>query len=487
MDQALGAFIGTDRTMSDLSQAAAALQAAYREAGYGAVVVYVPEQSIEGGRVTLTVLEGKVATVEAAGSRFHDTANVRASLPSLREGVTPPVATIDAELQMANENPAKEMTVTLEPGTQPGDVVAKVDVEERNPLRFLLNFDNTGNDHTGNYRLGIGVQHANLWNLDHMGTAQYQTSPGNPDLVRIFALGYRIPFYRQLTVLDLFAAHSDVDSATVATVAGPLQFNGKGDIVGFRLTRHLPRIGEYDQRVVLGWDQRDYRNQCALGVFGSAACGTADASVTVRPIMLGYAGQTAGTTPWGVSLSVAQNVFLGGPNGSRSNFEATRPGADPHYLVGRGSSFIGTTLPLDWQVRGRLSGQYSPNALVPGEQLGLGGAGTVRGYEEREQIGDYGYIANLEAYTPDIAGHTGVAGLKLRFLAFYDVGRVANHRGAPCSANDTGCQLAGAGLGLRLGFGDTFEGKLDVAQAFKAGSQTDRGDVRGHIAISFSY
>ncbi|MBL8880785.1 MAG: DUF58 domain-containing protein, partial [Phycisphaerales bacterium] len=49
---------------------------------------------------------------------------------------------------------------------------------------------------------------------------------------------------------------------------------------------------------------------------------------------------------------------------------------------------LGATLALpvadDWQLRTRVNTQWTPDALVPGEQFGMGGAQSVRGYEERE-------------------------------------------------------------------------------------------------------
>src|SRR5512140_4030564 len=59
LDEALARFKG-ERTLAELEQAAQAVQALYRDAGYGGVVAYVPPQKGEPGRATIVVLEGRV-------------------------------------------------------------------------------------------------------------------------------------------------------------------------------------------------------------------------------------------------------------------------------------------------------------------------------------------------------------------------------------------------------------------------------------------
>ena len=487
IDAALRPYVGQDRSMPDLLAAAATLQDAYRNEGYGAVVVFVPQQSLEAGEVRLSVVEGKISEVKLSGNQEFSNENIRASLPTLKEGHTPQVTKIDAEIQLANENPAKQLQVTLVSGINPGDVEALIDVTEKNPLSILLGFNNTGTDSTGNYRTTIGIQHANLWGHDHVGSLQYQISPGELEKVGIYSAGYRWPVYPYRISIDAFYAHSDVDNGTTSTPAGPLQFAGRGDIFGLRLNKHLTRLGEYDHRLILGWDVRDYKNDCSIGVFGASACGTAGASVTVRPMSLTYTGQAMGARRFGVNLSLASNLFPGGNHGDQTDFEANRPGADAHYTVWRASGFAGATLPGDWLIEGRLSGQYSQDALVSNEQFGLGGASSVRGYQERERVGDSGFTATAEAYTPDLHTQLGITSGSLRFLAFYDYGRIANHLGAPCAVGETACKLAGAGVGARFVLGSSFSAQFDVARALMDGTQHKSGSYRGHLSVALAF
>jgi hemolysin activation/secretion protein len=482
---------GNERTLDALVQGASAVQQAYRSAGYGGVIAFVPEQDLSSSDIVIRVVEGKIAVVEILDNQRYDEANIRNSLPYLREGETPLIRVIDRDIQLTNENPAKEVRVTLAAGAKPGDVNARVQVAEEKPLRLLLGLDSSGTPGTSRFRANIGIQHANLWNRDHVGTFQFQTSPTNPDQVHVYSVGYRIPFYGMSAALDAFFAHSNVNSVATTTPAGPLGFTGSGDVGGFRAHRFLSRMGDYDHRVTFGWDWRHYNNNCSIGTFGSAGCGIASADVTVLPLSLGYTGQAQGPRlSWGFNTTVSGN-----PGGSsEQEFRASRPGADRHYAIWRFSAFSNLTLPAGFGLAARVVAQYSPDALVPGEQLGIGGAGSalggvisVRGYREREVVGDYGSFLNLEGLGPDVGSFINLGGFNLRPLAFFDFGWVGNNNNTRCMINETSCTLAGVGGGIRLGYGRRFSARLDLGHALENGNQKAAGTTRGHMAVNFSF
>lgn len=473
---------GTERSVPELNQVATRIQNAYRNAGYGGVVAYIPEQAITGGNVVIRVVEGKLANVRVTGNVHFDTANIRAGLPNLREGATPVVRAIDRDIQLSNENPAKDVKVTLTAGARPGEIDADVGVTDSRPLQFLLGYNNTGQAITGKHRVSVGLQHSNLFGRDHVATMQYQTSPEKPDQVRIFSAGYRVPLYSQAASFDAFFAHSNVSSGTTFTPAGPLSFAGKGTVVGLRGNRNFDRIGEYDHRATLGLDWRDYDNECSVAGLGPLACGPAGVSVTAIPVSLAYTGQKQGPqTSWGINASLWAN--LGGS--SQATFEAARPGARRHYVISRFSGFREMALAAGFALHGRLDIQYTPHALISGEKLGLGGAGNVRGYIERELAGDSGFAARLEALAPPMEV---TQGFRWRPYVFVDHGRVSNHKDMPCrNLTDTSCKLTGAGIGTRLSIGKNTSATLDIARAFEHGVTTSSGDVRGHVSVNFVY
>lgn len=483
IDTVLARYTG-ERSLDELQQAAQAVQSLYREAGFGAVVAFLPEQTPSGGRVAITVVEGKLAKVTVTGQKHFDEANIRASLPSLVEGQTPRVREIDAQIQLANENPAKDIEVLLQPGARAGEVEARIQVSELPTTRFIVGLDDTGSEEPGRLRANLGVQHSAGLGRDHVLTAQWQFAPEAFDRVTVLSANYRIPLYAHGMAIDAYAAYSDVDGGTTATAAGALQFAGKGRIAGVRVSKYLPRLGEIDQRLVIGLDHRDYINNCAIAGLPAGACGSAGESVSVQPLGIDYTLQQGGPNPWLATLGLQHNLQVGGGHADDARFDAVRPGAQPRYTLLRLAVSGAYTLPGQWRLQGRLSGQFSDDALVPGEQFGLGGASSVRGYEERELTGDNGASASIELWSPAIPLASDVG--SLHFVAFGDAGWLGNRQGLPCRNNADECRLGSVGVGMRFGAG-ALHARLDVAQALRSALFTRRDDRRVHFSVSYSF
>lgn len=472
------------RTAEELQRAAATLQALYAQAGYGGVVAFVAPQSAADGVVTITVVEGRLAQVTVSGQRQFSEANVRASLPALAEGQTPRLNQLDAQVSMANENPAKQLQVLLQPGAGPGQTDARVTVAEQPVQRWTATLDNRGNHRTGQLRASLGWQHANLSDRDDALTLNAQTAPDKPSAVKVLSGSYRLPLYAQRSFFDAYAAWSDVDGGTTSTLAGALSFAGRGRLAGVRGTLLLPRWGEADQRLALALDYRAYLNSCEIAGLPPGACGPAGESVSVQPLSLEYSVQRPGAVALGLAIGLHHNLQLGGGHARSSQFEAVRAGAEPHFTALRGTVFVGGQPLEGWDLQLRAAGQFTDDAMVPGEQFGVGGVASVRGYRERELAGDRGLQATLELAGPELLRSGGSA--TLRALGFFDAGWVANRAGLPCEGNRDECSLRAAGLGLRGSVG-RWQAQLYLAQAFKAAPQTDRHDWRAHVAVSTSF
>ena len=484
-------FIGKQREYGDVQRAIDALRQRYRSGGYSAVWVAAPEQDLVRGIVTLRVIEARIGKITIAGNRFFDDANIRSSLPALREDVAPRAGDISANVQLANENPAKQVDVVLRPGEKPGVVDAIVDVIDVRPLKAFLTLDNTGNPQTGDFRLGVGVQHANLFNRDNVGTFNYVTSPGKESEVSLYSGSYRLPLYSLGDSMDFIIAYSDVSAGTAQTVLGPLTFSGKGAVYGLRYNQLLARRGEYSQRLVYGLDYRAYKNDCALGDFGAAGCGPAAVDVTLRPISLAYSGNWA--KPGRVSdfyMALSHNV-PGADKGQESDFNAARPspnggdGAPSQYTILRFGASMVNAFDSNWQVRAAVNAQYSEDALVSGEQFGIAGATAVRGFLEREIVRDSGYIANFELYTPNLAGKLVPGEGNLRGLLFYDLAMAANNQLDGEERQEV--SIASVGAGFRWNIQRNFNLRFDLARVMDEGGSKNFGDLHGHVSAYLGF
>jgi len=257
IDKILAPFSGKDRDFGDIQRALEVLQDAYGARGFSAVRVSVPEQDIRAGQVRLRVVEARLRQVRVQGNRFFDEKNVKSGMPSLKEGTSPNTRAIGMDAQLVNENPAKQVSVALQAADDPGQVDATIRVTDEKPTRISAYVDNTGTPNTGNYRLGAGFQHANLFNGDDVLNVQAITSPNHVSDVKIFGAGYRIPIYKWAGVVDVLAGYSSVNSGTVQ---GLFNVSGSGNVFGLRYTQLLGRYETYEHRASIGLDYRAYKN-----------------------------------------------------------------------------------------------------------------------------------------------------------------------------------------------------------------------------------
>jgi len=487
LDAAVATFKGR-RTLDDLRRAAEAVQRLYTQAGYAGVVAYVPPQAGGDGTVTIAVVEGRVARITVPGASPERAAGARASLPDLIEGRTPMVRRIDAQVEIANENPARQLQLLLKPGARTGEIDAEIAVSDRPPTSVHAWLDDTGSDNTGRYRAGIAWEHGDITGASDTLVLQASTSPTEVSKVQVLSASYRRPFPAWLVVGDIYAAHSDVDAGSSPTAAGDIRFNGRGNLAGMRATRHLLRRGSIDQRLGVALDWREYLNNCEFDDLPQGACGPAEADVAVTPLTLEYLVRSSETVRWVLGVALVTNLNLGASHSDDADFQAVRDGASRSFNAVLLNGTALADIAAGWQLRARLAGQWSDDALVPGEQFGLGGAQSVRGYEQREMAGDSGVLASLELSGPELLPVFGVenSGQSLRAFAFADGGEVSNRLEAPCDGERSRCSAAGVGLGLHYERAGV-QGRIAVATALSDGVTTRSGDTRVHFLLNLDF
>ena len=495
LDRILAPFSGKDRDFGHIQRALEALQDVYTRRGYNAVRVSVPEQDIRSGQVRLRVIEARIRRVQVQGNRFFDEKNVRAGLPSLKEGTSPNTRAIGQHAQLVNENPAKQVSVALQAADDPGQVDATVRVTDEKPSRVSMSADNTGTPATGNLRTGLGYQNANLFNGDDVINAQYLSSPGHASDVKVFGAAYRVPVYKLSGVVDVLAGYSSVNSGTVLDV---FTVSGKGTVFGLRYTQLLGRFDTYEHRVALGWDYRAYKNSVIFGDSGQSEV----PDITVRPVSLTYIGRASQVgRDLSFNVSYSRNI-PGGPNGDQEAFTGildssgnlvvdsngnpvrrpARAGASAKYSIWRAGVVFSQVLPSDFILRAAANAQQTRDLLVPGEQFGMGGADSVRGYYERETASDVGRRFSLEGYGPDFGSWIGST-WRARALVFYDAAR--GHDNIPERGPEN--KLGSFGLGVRANQGKSFAFRLDVARVTQDAGTRLKGEYRAHAAVAYSF
>lgn len=478
IDQAVAPFIGKNKDFSDVQRALEAVEEAYSARGFSAVRVSLPEQELEKGAVRFRVVESRFGKVTVKDNRHVSEANALNAIPSVRSGGVPKTRQIARELKFANENPARQMNVVLKAGEKEEEVDANIIVTDSKPTSWGLTADNSGTPETGRTRLGLSYRHANLFDADHVANLQFQISPEQVDRVTVLGGGYKIPLYQSGDSLEFFGGYSNVNSVVGGLAGAPSNFQGGGLIFSARYNHPLEKVGVFDPRLSFGLDWRDFRRieQTTPPVT------VLYNEVVVVPLSIAYSAEGKfAQSDLGFNASLSANL-PGMNKGTAADFAAydqvsfTSPNAN--YRVVRYGANYSQLVGDDWQFRAGLSGQWSRDTLIQGEQMRLGGADAVRGFAEGSVGGETGMRWNLEGYTPDL----GRGDIGARGLAFFDTGEIRY-------ANGTKSSISGAGIGLRASFAEQFSLRFDAARIINADTDPLQrvGDWRSHIGLSATF
>jgi len=491
--RAVSDYIGPNKTLDDVNKAASSLREAYADAGYPVVQVFPPQQAPQDGIIELRIIEGKVRAITVSGNRFHDEENILKSLPRIKQGEMLNIRQSAVDLALANENSSKQVSLNLQAGDRPGDIIAKLDVQDENPRQWNLSLNNDGGNNTGNRRLTLGYQHANLFNSDHVFAANISSSLEYPHKSQSLSLSYRIPFYSLGVSLDTFASYSDSDSGTISNPNGTFAFTGEGSTFGLRVNQPLTSHGVYRHRLSYGYDFKDIKNACTSNnvQLSEKECGT----ITSQPLSLTYSGQY-NQQSWQLSGSLG---YYGNiptqPNGSSDDYRFASDGSPTfrraHWSLWRGN--LRLNIPIaDWAVRLEASGQYTNDHLISSEQIGAGGIYSLRGYVERSITGDVGHHGSAQLISGNYGSWLGVDGAILRFVAFYDYANMENNFARETSIVQEQ-KLHSAGVGFRIHLGNNFQLRVDNGVALKdyqsttAGSSRKTNDNFVHAVLNYSF
>jgi hemolysin activation/secretion protein len=470
----LAGYYGLAQEFSDLEAARMALQDLYVQHGYSAVKVTIPEQEVSGGTIIFQVTESRIGRVMVTGANFHDEENIRRTAPALSEGEVPNVVAIAESLRLANNNPSKKEHLVLKTSEQPDLIDALIKVDDKKTGVFFATLDNSGTPETGNSRLAIGYQDYNVLNRDHLLTLRLVMSPEEYEAVSILGVGYQIPLYQYADTLDLYAGYSNVDSGTVA---GLFDVSGEGSVVGARYTHNFRKKSRYEDSLSLALERREYKNNID---FSGLPIGS---DVNIQPLTLTYkGGLSKPRTEADFYLSAVRNI-PGGESGGDTDFEKIRTGADSNYGLWRLGGNVTYTLPAGWVLRAVVNAQHSDEPLIPGEQFGLGGMASVRGFDERVVTGDRGWAASANIYTPDLARTQSLVERKLRLAMFVDGGEV--NRVEPLPGEAERVRLGSVGVGVHYSQGKALTMRVEYGHVLNSAPIYGDGKLHASITLLF--
>lgn len=471
IEKAVYRYLGEKRSIADVEGARAALEKTYRDAGYATVVVDIPEQAVDSGIVQLHVTESKVSKVRVIGSRYYSQGRILAATPSITPGTTPRFSDFQNDLQTVNRFPGSRVTPVLRPGKDEGTTEIDLTVEDKNPLSGSVELNNRHSPNTTPLRLIGSAAYANLWQLGHTLSLQYQTAPEEPSEADVWVGSYLMPIPDSEKMLALYAVRSR------SSVAALSDFTviGNGDIYGARLVMPLPALGVLYHSLTLGIDYKDFQENVAQP--GTPGLQTPIRYVPASASWSGTRADARGEWQFGTGLSLG----LRGAGSDELAFENKRFKAHGNFVVWKWEAQRSEALTKSLSLVGRIDGQLADQALVSNEQFSGGGASSVRGYLESEQIADNGVHSSFELRGPLLFGGT----VQLRPLAFIEGAYLWLND--PLPGQQSEFSLYSAGIGLRLSEWHRMDASLDLGIPLKDSSYTDAGQARLQFSATMKF
>jgi hemolysin activation/secretion protein len=472
--QTMRPFIGPHQSAADVEQARDALEKVYHNAGYPAVFVNIPQQTVEKGIVRLEVIESRIGRVRVIGNRYFRNEKILKSLTSLSPGEILYVPKIQEELAEINRNPDLKVSPVLSPGRELGTIDVELKVKDKLPLHGSLELNNRSSHDTTDLRSNGLIRYDNLWQKEHSLSFQYQTSPEERDEVQAIAGSYVLPApWKEEHLLALYGIWSDSDTA----FGEGFEVVGRGQIFGLRYVMPLSPKGLYSHNVTAGLDYKDIEELLGFQVGGEDLV----TPVTYMPLSFSYSASLPDRT--GVTtFSGGLNMAFRGLVTAEEEFKFKRFKAGGNYIYATGGIERTQKLPKGLGLFVKLDGQISDQALISNEQYSSGGMKSVRGYKESEVLGDDAIHGTVELSWQNLSALLGI-GDRFFFLpyAFYDYARLWVND--PLPGQNRSEKLAGTGIGVRGNMTRYLEYELNWGVALEDTDRTEKWDQRFYFMV----
>ena len=383
--------------------------------------VQVPKQDISKGVLRIVARLGQYHNLVFQGNRWFSSKLLAAKL-GVKPGDEVLLSTLDEGLAWSNKNPFRQVQVRINDlqNNDPGKADLIVSVAEHIPLRAIFSYSNSGVKLLGQNQYSAVVQYGNAWGLDHFVSYQYTTSD-KPDIFKAHSIDYRVPLpwrhYVQLTA----------GYARVSPTFASGYFTQKGESLITELKYIVPvQVKGIDLEFSAGVNFKESNNNLEFG--GTQVLSTKNdiAQAFVSGSVMRKDKQGA----WFASTTLYLSPGSFNSRNTAKSYEQARVLAQPRYMYGVLMLQRLNTLPLGMQIVNTGTLQRASTNLLGSEQMTIGGAGSVRGYEERLLSGDQGFQFTSELQGPQwslplvfVQNYKETA--YMRLLAFVDYAHVS--------------------------------------------------------------
>ncbi len=420
-------------SFAELFQARSAVTQLYIEQGYITSGALIPPQTLEGGVVKIQVVEGGLESINVSGTRRLNPNYVRSRIAVATSKPLNQKRLLEA-LQLLQLNPLiQNLSAELAAGTQPGLSLLEVRVTEAKTFNTQLALDNNRSPSIGTFQRQVQLTEANLLGLGDGLSVGYNNTEGSNGV----DIGYTLPINPRNGTLSFNYGITSSDVIEPPFDRIDIEANSRY----YELTLRQPLLQTPTQEFALGLTATRQESKTTLLDIPIALSPGADEQGRTRISALRFFQEWTKRTSREVLAARSQFSLGIGLLNATINDEPP----DSRFFSWRGQVQWVRLLAADTLLLLRGDVQLADRALVPLEQIGLGGQDTIRGYRQDVLLTDNGALASAELRVPVL--RLPKLNTLVQLAPFIDVGTAWNQSGRP---DPDPSVLASIGLGLRL-------------------------------------
>ena len=420
-------------SFAELFQARSAVTQLYIEQGYITSGALIPPQTLEGGVVKIQVVEGGLEAINVSGTRRLNPNYVRSRIAVATSKPLNQKRLLEA-LQLLQLNPLiQNLSAELAAGTQPGLSLLEVRVTEAKTFNTQLVLDNNRSPSIGTFQRQVQLTEANLLGLGDGLSVGYNNTEGSNGV----DIGYTLPINPRNGTLSFNYGITSSDVIEPPFDRIDIEANSRY----YELTLRQPLLQTPTQEFALGLTATRQESKTTLLDIPIALSPGADEQGRTRISALRFFQEWTKRTSREVLAARSQFSLGIGLLNATINDEPP----DSRFFSWRGQVQWVRLLAADTLLLLRGDVQLADRALVPLEQIGLGGQDTIRGYRQDVLLTDNGALASAELRVPVL--RLPKLNTLVQLAPFIDVGTAWNQSGRP---DPDPSVLASIGLGLRL-------------------------------------
>ena len=423
-------YEGKNNTVAELKEMTGIITDYYHSKGYPLALTILPRQNMQGGVLTIEIVEAKYSKVNLINSSLVNSSLLQSTLSPLKGGDVVNQADLDHQLMLLSDIPGVIVNVTLKSGAEVGSSDLDVSTTPSQSWFGNVAIDNFGNSYTGRPRVSGSINKVDPFGFGLGDILSLNGLSSGSDL-NYGRVAYEsvLNGYGTRAGTSYSALHYKLGGSAAASNS-----EGNAEVAEVWVKHPLMRTRNINLYGQLKLDQltlRDHRLNSTSNSDRSLINGAVVFNGDLRESALlgGVETFEAGLTSGSVSYDNANYV---GDATTKGNFSKLNLNVTALQRISdSNSAFLS------------VSTQFASKNLDPSQKMIVGGTNTVRAYDSGSISGDSGYLVSAEL-RHDLGEFYG----KWNGTLFVDGARVTVNTNVISPGSNNAATLMGVGAGV---------------------------------------